>query len=44
LVVTTDFSYVGETGGLKEVPGWPWERYFEQPIGIHDMVSVTRVP
>lgn len=42
VVITTEFSYVTETGGEMNVPNWPGHDAMEYPISAHRIVSIAR--
>lgn len=44
LMVSTRFQYLTEAGGESGAPDWPYEKYFDYPMGSHLLTKVERVP
>jgi hypothetical protein len=43
LKVSTRFQHFAEAGGESGAPDWPYEKYFDYPMGSHLLTRVERV-
>jgi hypothetical protein len=43
LKVSTRFRHFAEAGGESGAPDWPYEKYFDYPMGSHLLTRVERV-
>jgi len=43
LRISTRFHYITEASGPTGAPDWPYEKYFDYPMGSHLLTNVERV-
>jgi hypothetical protein len=42
IVISTNYGYTGDAAEMTEVPDWPGHGFYEYPIAVHMLTSITR--